>query len=372
MSNKKHQIALIGGAVHPIYYAVKKYAPDEVHFIVTEQSKGGVDILKRLLEPGIKCSADFVDAYNPDNIKEVLEKKCNELTNCSFHVTGGTKLMSIVAVAVAREHAIPVFYYAGANKWIHINKGEFTTEVSAVTLDNSEIISLSDQSVKSSLKYSEIKPEDIECARKISEFRILNKGIYNSMMRYIAKNKISSVGKYGLTFGDFGISLRYDSNNSLQLSKEKIEIMTLESLMAEDLLLRAGWWELIVAEALHKWSPERELWVNTKFALKKDTNIDKNEVDIIVNIGQNMLFVECKSGEVKQTDIYKIEAVRKTYGDDKSHSLLVSFYNPGKDIIEKCNDSKIDVLFPRFDETGIDMLKRIPKSMDEILKKIRI
>ena len=51
---KKHQINLVGSAILPTYYAIKKFGPDEVHLVVTTESRVIVEPLLKLVQQAHK------------------------------------------------------------------------------------------------------------------------------------------------------------------------------------------------------------------------------------------------------------------------------------------------------------------------------
>ncbi len=97
------------------------------------------------------------------------------------------------------------------------------------------------------------------------------------------------------------------------------------------------WWELIVADSIKNWNKIHEMKLNVEL-YSKTTSYIKNEIDIVINTGKTLIFIECKSGNVKQEDINKIRAVKRLYGGIASKSILVCKYKPRPDIIEKCMD----------------------------------
>ncbi|MGL5894757.1 MAG: Card1-like endonuclease domain-containing protein, partial [Bacteroidales bacterium] len=143
---------------------------------------------------------------------------------------------------------------------------------------------------------------------------------------------------------------------------------------AFDLYFNARWWEILVLEKILRWSePEdRQVWssVETTLEASTDENV-KNEVDVLVNLGTTLLFVECKSGKVSQEDIYKIAAVRNTYGGDMSKSVLVS-YNPiDINIQNKCRDNNIEIFAPRYFNERVSHLDHLVNRLGRIESKIR-
>jgi len=140
------------------------------------------------------------------------------------------------------------------------------------------------------------------------------------------------------------------------------------------------WWETLVTNAIYEWNCNsvysNEIWTNVKFSTQETSSPqyqDKNEIDILVNLGTRMLFIECKSGNVKQSDVYKIAQVRNTYGGDISKSVLVSYYPLNPDILEKCRDSHIYVFAPsRRYNTLSNHLKGLGKFLSQVITKLNV
>jgi hypothetical protein len=96
----------------------------------------------------------------------------------------------------------------------------------------------------------------------------------------------------------------------------------------------------------------------------------KNEVDIIVDAGTKLLFVECKTQVKNSTDVDKFASVVRTYGGLGSKALFVTYSPMVPEALEKCVEKGIAV----FDCQGLlkkDKEKRVPslkKMIDGILK----
>lgn len=81
-----------------------------------------------------------------------------------------------------------------------------------------------------------------------------------------------------------------------------------------------------------------EVWRSVIFQTNEKDTHPKNEVDVLLNNQQKLVFIECKSGNVTQNDIYKIDAVRETYGGDISQAVLASYYPVEKSLQDKCKE----------------------------------
>jgi len=103
------------------------------------------------------------------------------------------------------------------------------------------------------------------------------------------------------------------------------------------------WWELVVAQTVRSWKMKYEMKMGVEIFSNSDQSETKNELDIVLNSGKNMVFIECKSGLVKQEDINKMRAIKRVYGGISTRSILVCRKLPRKAILEKCNELDVDV-----------------------------
>ena len=94
--------------------------------------------------------------------------------------------------------------------------------------------------------------------------------------------------------------------------KKRNKEITLGFPHAIELAFNSGWFEYKASNMLNHWKRTKNICMNCRFPFK--TNVDKNEVDIIVNAGNKLLFVECKTQINKTTDIDKFNSVAKAYG----------------------------------------------------------
>lgn len=105
------------------------------------------------------------------------------------------------------------------------------------------------------------------------------------------------------------------------------------------MVFNSGWFEYKVAKLLSSWDKAKEVCLNCHFPSKQKS--DKNEVDIIVNTGTKLLFVECKTQINRITDIDKFRSVVKTYGGMGSKGLFVTKEKFSDSAREKCAENAI-------------------------------
>jgi hypothetical protein len=106
------------------------------------------------------------------------------------------------------------------------------------------------------------------------------------------------------------------------LGKRNFKTESIECPHAVELVFNAGWFEAKVARMLSTWNRAKEICLNCTFPHR--TGLLKNEVDIIINTGSKILFVECKTQINNTTDIDKFRSVIKGYGGMGSKGLFVT------------------------------------------------
>ena len=115
--------------------------------------------------------------------------------------------------------------------------------------------------------------------------------------------------------------------------------MVLTSPHAFDLVTSSGWFEYEVAAMFKSWPKCKEIWMNVKFPYKN--NNPKNEIDVIVNTGVKLLFIECKTQIFDNTDIDKFASAVKNYGGMGTKSLFITMGPMSEQAVEKCSTNGV-------------------------------
>ena len=98
----------------------------------------------------------------------------------------------------------------------------------------------------------------------------------------------------------------------------------------------------------------------------------KNEIDVLINIGHKLIFIECKSGKVKHDDINKMRVVKDVYGGIISKSILVCLEMPSATIMEKCKELNIEVFYLFLGKNKLNDLNKLSGILDSFEKKTSI
>jgi hypothetical protein len=366
-----HQIALVGGQLIPVYVGIKEFTPDRVHFIVSDESVGSLSILKPLLSSTkwveYKCNPfDFI------SIKSICEKIISKLKaedTITFNLTGGTKIMVLACQALIHEKGLNGFYINQDYSFLELpayNKKQLTTQLSI-----QNFFDLSDHHLFSSNRLEDFTKEDFAMALAIEMFANNGK-LYTAItghMRRKYDNASQPIPEKGKEVLLNNIVFSWDSNTII-VNLNGRPILNLKSKHIKELFFNAAWWELLVAKEISNWAGLQEMLVNCVLPFKTDKLTSKNEIDILVSTGNRLIFVECKSGNVRQEDINKMKVIKQTYGGVIAKSILVSRFLPNATILEKCKELDIDVFYTHvFRSKQINPLKKLIVKLNEINRK---
>lgn len=352
----KHQIAIVGGQITPVFLGIREKNPQVVHLLYTKDSRFHIPIIKHLF-PSVKINSYQVEPYDFEEIKKKVEEIILAHPNVSFelNLTGGTKVMALACQYVFNIRSLDVFYIDQQSKIFDFSKQSYTDVMSKISIDT--FIKLSGHQKYSANRITDFTNGEYIFAKEISQ--ISNKKL-TSLINTIKLNikDIDNCNKFSISNPKF--TLQWNSPDfTLDLQNSKINI---KSKKAFSIAFNGGWWELLVADSIKKWRKIYELNLNVELYSKTTSNI-KNEIDIVMSTGKKLIFIECKSGYVKQDDINKIRTVNKLYGGVACKSILVCKYKPRPDIIEKCKDlgiaifcdNNLNKLINKLDSTVLEM-----------------
>lgn len=369
----KIHIALLGREPLPAFYPLVEEKPDKVFILCTAENKDIAlrlqNAIKLLGNETFSCEAlpYVVEAFNIKTVIDTcqnIHKSYPARNTFTYNITGGTKLMAIGAYSVAREYGATVIY-TDSKKYVDLST--YDEKPLACRLGAMAIFTLQGQQVKSYTIYQNDQPT-IDCAHQIMEYIKKYAKYHNRLM----KNYVSWKGNTPSLWTEGDIECAC-SNGHVEVNLDGENILGIEHPKAKMLLFEGRWWEILTAQAIWKWaSGKYEIWHDVKFQPQSidphHPNNDKNEVDLLFDIGNTIVFVECKSGNITQDNIYKMDFIRKTYGSDKSRSVLVSFYPVRKELLEKAKEAKIDVIYGSKTHPA---LNQITKKLNNILNSIK-
>lgn len=357
---KKIQIALVSKETLPVYYMINEFSPDMVYLLGTEQTKGEMRNIERVAKQnGAECVKRIVFANDMANCMQACEQiHVENGDDCEYryNLTCGTKLMAIGALLCAQSHHAKMVY-TDTTTYVDFE----TMERKQIThlLDTETIIALQGQRIKEKMVYAHSAMR-IECAEEIRGFITNHKKAYNVLAKYYRDYK-----HLPRRYDNKGVHYEWRADGEISIEENDVEVFHSDYRYAFDLLFKGQWWETLVADAVQRWVGEGyDVWTNVVFdPTLVLSDIAKNEIDVLVNIGNTLLFVECKSGYFTQDNIYKLKSVRETYGSYKSKGIIVSYYrNQRSDLKEKEKENNIEIVVPNND------LSNLPSLLDKIIK----
>ena len=376
-ARRKVHIALVGGQTAPVYNGIIATWPDVVFLVCSDGERGSKtegERIKEIIEHDQQCEIVIADPTDLDNINyaiESIKQKISPDDDVTLNVVGGTKHWTIL------------FNNAFVNvpnaSILLIDQNNLACDVThhktwKIDFDMDRVFILYGNPLVNYTKFSDYDDKlDATCVKQIEDARRINFNQFNKLVTVMPRQREAEVrqnkeGKFCDTQGcvewikpDFArISLYHKGTRRTQ----EFEF---HSPNAVKLLFNCGWFEYKVARALSHWHKAKEIRMNCVFPVQ--TGAPKNETDIIVNAGEKILFVECKTQISSNTDIDKFRTVVSNYGGDASKALFIT-QSRVKDLVarEKCKESSI-LLFS-IEEEGPDFETALIEKLDEYMKQI--
>ncbi len=330
----KVHITLVGGQPAPVYHGIVATKPDLVVYIYSKEtnSKQAFKVLKK--EVGIKWLGYKLDPTDPVLIKKLAEKlahifKDNE--EITVNISGGLKSWSYWFGIVFEKQTNAAIIYIDQNNQLW----NYRTMESSLNFefDMHTLFRLYRNPLTNYTQYAEYTQVDFDVIPQIEECRAFNYMNFNKLTAVLPKVVQAKVRNSKCDEHRLSNSQSYVTwNKELTDGMQEVELCiyndnsyikkTIKAPHAMELVFFAGWFECKVAKILSAWSYAKEICMNCHFPFKE--GIDKNEVDIIINTGKKILFVECKTQIHDTTAIDKFRSVIKGYGGTASKGLFVT------------------------------------------------
>lgn len=338
----KVHITLVGGQTYPEYLGILDSKPDYVVFI---HSVDTYDEAMRLSKE-ISCAFQFVQ-LDPVDIRDVykrveqLSNTFNEDNDIVVDVTSGTKIWSIACFKYfSIKPNVKLIYVDQNNKIYDLLTGNNHTPLLPLKTDLALRLNGNEPN-----SYSDLSSYTEEDANAINTIKRLRKTNHKDFTEFTVNRKEPSAMNEGdLSIAETGSMLSWNRKQGwikvlIKNKRGEEASALLDSLHAFNLFFHTGWFEFEVALMLSKWKYTKSIWVNVIFPYTNSN--PKNEVDIIVNTGDKLLFVECKTQINDITDIDKFRTAVKNYGGMGCKALFVTEARMKKEASEKCQDSGI-------------------------------
>lgn len=372
----KHQIILLGKDITSVYHGIKEFAPDHVHLLCTNETKDVAAPLFPLLPASIRRTLYRTEPYDGENVRNVCRKihQAYPTDKFAYNLSEGTKLMAFAAFTIAKEYNAPAFYLTQLGDLIRLEN--FEKHPMQSQLDNKEILGLSGNILTEYQDAKQLSDADIQASASIKQFIEQYPKEHTMIQRFfnifcnkeLSRLPSSRVFKSGLRFKQ--------RQDTFLIAQQNRVLLRLTTPNAGMLFFKGRWWETLVAHKVRTWSqrhPNRpEVWQSVLFKTENNSSRTKNEVDVLLNNQQKLIFIECKSGNVTQNDIYKVDAVRETYGGDISLAVLASYYPVEDSLQEKCKDLQINLFAPAYIDDRIHHLDTLPDWLEKLSNSLQL
>lgn len=331
----KIHITLVGGQTAPIYSGIIEFDPDQVIFICSEQTKEEAERVKSK----IACPSELI-IIDPIELKQISDT-ANRLLDyyqkdeMSLNLTGGTKPWNLLFFKVFVDEENATLFYIDQNNKIWDLK---SYQSRIFTFNIESLFSIYGTPLKHYTDFNTYTARDIETIEQIERLRSYNYGSFNELtnIRNVKENHFEEL--------EDGSYIRCNQSEGwvelcLQSKQKGTMTKRLHSENINSIIFKSGWFELKIAHLLSKWNKAKNIQLNCVF--KAQNNVDKNEIDIIVNTGSKLLFVECKTQIKTITDIDKFHSAVKNFGGMGSKALFITDASMREEAKEKCQDNDI-------------------------------
>lgn len=361
---KKIHIALVGREALPVFYTIMEHNPDITYLLVTEQTNETAANLKKVMGTlGQACQTIQVLPYDIKRAEascEAIHEKHGETAEYVYNLTGGTKVMSLGAYRCGERHEAQLLY-TDSRSCIDLRSGESVTL--SESLVNETIFALQGQQLKHH-KVWQVDDRRTACARACRQFILGYGSIYHELHEAYQRRQDShrpgafAYARKGLT---------YSNRQGVSIEEDGETVFASDFPGAEKMLLEGRWWETLVADKIVQWSAGRyAVWASVEFwPLDPSARDIKNEIDVLVNVGNTFVIVECKSGTFTQDNVYKLASVCRTYGSYKSKGVIVTFRDCRSALKEKAKEQNISIF-----EAGKN-LSRLGRELDRIVSALK-
>lgn len=377
----KIHITLVGGQPAPVYHGIVATQPDKVVFIYSESSRDVVEKVRSEIHIA-EDEQKPLDTTDPHLIMErakALAEKYKE-DEVTLNISSGLKSWSHLFGRVFDSMPNASVVYMDQNNVLwnyrtmeHKSDFEFDMDV---------LFRLYGNRLENYKRLTDYTEEDLKALDKIKNIRLFNIPDFNKLtatlndkQQNILRNQNS--GKFDLMANDSQSYVEWEKTTKdsigfvrIFLAKKngKSQEVTFESENAVDLAFNSGWFEFEIATLLSKWTKAKSVYLNCHFPFKP--KVDKNEVDIIVNTGTKILFVECKTQIIHTTDIDKFRSVVKGYGGTGSKGLFVTDARMSDVARKKCEEHGLLSFSLQDDHLGMSHEKALALLLDSELFNI--
>lgn len=341
------QIALVGGQPTPVYQGIVQMQADQVVLVCSSQTKKIAKHIRQEL-PSYSDHNVMIYQVSDNDIEsmykdiETIEQALPKGITLSLNVTGGMKLWSVIFYTIfKRKRRSCRTFFIGQDGTFFDMKERATK--GHVDFDMDAQFKILGHQLEEYMPLTEYTPEDFDVLEQVTALGF-------NQNKHLFKITEQFVNEYKQIHGDVQYEFDYDvsyNSNRLEWHAEThtfnlllgSQSFTFTSQHVANILLNTAWFELYVARLIAQIYGAENIRMNCIFRNRQ--NLPKNEIDIIVNTGSKLIFVECKTQIFHTTDVDKFQSAVRNYGGLGSKPLFITYWQMKPEGLEKCNDHRI-------------------------------
>lgn len=370
----KIHISLVGKETVPVYMGIVEAEPDEVILIHSSNTKTECDRISSVLSPNIKVRCKEFDPVDLNKIFFSLNKlrrnlldKINEEDKISLNLVGGTKFWSLAFYSVFNSMDNVSINLVDQQNCLWNFKTQTSIQLTPL-LDIQKIFELNGNPSPKYIPFTNYTKEDFSVVKQVEKVRNTNIKDFNDLTIFTKSQKNESDKKENEITLTSGAKLTWRKPDYAQLTllkhKSKPIITELQSPHAVAVVMNSHWFELKIAKLLSNIYSKENIYMNCIF--RDINNSPLNEVDIIINTGNKLLFVECKTQITNATDIDKFSTVVENYGGKSSKALFITDATMREHVIRKCE--KFNIAHFSLQDTKCNKEQDIIASLQKVLR----
>ncbi len=349
---RKVHITLVGGQPSPVYHTIAALSPDYIVYIYSDSTSEQLNTLKSI----VKTESEELkfDPTNAQKIKRETEKLAQRFSDdeVTVNISGGLKSWAYWFSIIFNNCANASVVYIDQNNilWNYRTMQEqHIPDLNILThfrLHGNPI-------EENYTDYRDYTQDDRKALSQIEQIRFFDYNQFKALTTVLTKENSKKLrncnsGKFenpnqSASFVEWQKGNAQETNGKVVINIKKNNgrerKWSLSSPHIIDLVFNTGWFEYKIATFIAQWDKAKEIFLNCRFPLK--AGIDKNEVDILVNTGTKVLFVECKTKITSTVDIDKFANVIKKYGGSGSKGLFITDALKEEVAIKKCEESNL-------------------------------
>ncbi len=337
----KLHIALVGGQTTPVFQGIEHVKPDQIILLPSSDThKYAEEVRTQFYD--IPC--DIYDIPVDDipaiqNFAITVAESIPAYYEVSLNLSGGPKPWAMIFIEIFKMK-LPqsqIYYIYQGGKLINMSRYD---EVGEVNFNYKAQFEMLGHSLSNYTLFADYTSEDDEVLTAIESMYSQNARQFTTFMygfcNFVGKRHLSP--ETNIDYFSEGSEAHWSAtNNTMTIDLVGKPRLVISSPHVWNLATNTGWYEYHVAKVLAQIYPADQMFLNCRF---KDSNdIDLNEVDIIINTGKKLLFVECKTQIHDSNDVDKFASVVRNYGALSSKSLFVTsrtMYPNGKEKCDNC------------------------------------